>query len=153
MQTGRLERQLLTIVSPERARVITSLAKGIEGTLESDPVYEAFLPHERFVAIAAVFGTYLRICTEVSEIPLVPGDTEGTASHAEALKTRSEMGQVVTVTDAPDPNPDRPVTSVLELLRSLANTMPTDQSTDSTVTEGTQDEIDALIEEVGVGQE
>jgi hypothetical protein len=151
MQTGRLERQLLTILTPERARVIVSLAKGIEETLENDPVWDAFLPHERFVAFAAVFGTYLRICTEVSEMPVLPGDTEGTASHVEALKTRSEMGQVVAVTDAPDPKPNATSASVLELIRELANAAA-QGAADGTVTEGTQDEIDALITEVGIEQ-
>jgi hypothetical protein len=149
MQTGRLERQLLTIFTPERTRVIVSLAKGIEETLENDPVWDAFLPHERFVAFAAVFGTYLRICTEVSEMPVLPGDADDITSHANALKTRSEMGQVVTVTDAPDPKPNATSASVMELIRTLANAAA---EADGAVTEGTQDEIDALIEEVGTGQ-
>lgn len=111
MDIGRLDRQLAPL--GDMGKVLASIAGGAMRVLDEDYVFETLTSDIQFKAIAAMYGTLRRVCLEVIE-----DEKYEPASRDVARATYEAMGEIVILTDAPDPNPPKELT-LLERLRQV----------------------------------
>lgn len=120
LDPSRLDRQL-RVLGVDRARVITSIAAGIDQTRQESPFASQFLASEIIPAYAALYATVRRVCTEAANDPECP-------QREDAIASLALLDQIVAAVDAPDPNPPEKVPQDEMLARILGRmgipTMP-----------------------------
>lgn len=98
LNPNRAQRQLEPVLGQARATTVTSIANGLFGTIQQNPLAASLLAPDVFPALAALYGSMRQIAVEGAA-----SDNEKTRERA--ARTLEEIDTIVAATNAADPNP------------------------------------------------